>query len=143
METVMNLFTFPLQPARARANRAFALALVAGSLAMAGCTLDPPGPSPIYSRLPPDQSGVGTTAHPLTDAERKQYDAIDKQVMADQSQQLAWDAAAQTAARYYAYPAPVTVYGGYGYYGGGYYGGGWGPGWTTGVGVGYAPMWGW
>jgi hypothetical protein len=121
------------------ARSAFTLTLVAGSLAMAGCTLDPPGPSPIYSRLPPDQSGVATTAHPLTEAQRKQYDAIDKQVMADQSQQMAWDAAAQAWSRYYA--QPVTVYGGYG----GYYGGGWGPGWTTGVGVGYGygPMWGW
>jgi hypothetical protein len=121
------------------ARGAIALTLVAGSLAMAGCTLDPPGPSPIYSRLPPDQSGVAATAQPLTEAQRKQYDAIDRQVMADQNQQIAWDAAAQAWSRYYA--QPVTVYGGYG----GYYGGGWGPGWTTGVGVGYGygPMWGW
>ena len=101
---------------------------------LTGCTLDPPGPSPIYSRLPADQSGLPNGTHPLTEEERQRYDSIDKQVMADQNQAIAADNAAQAWARYYT--PPVTVYGGY-------YGGGWGPGWGSGVGVGYAPGWGW
>ena len=111
-----------------------ALSLVAGAVMLTGCTLDPPGPSPIYSRLPADQSGLPNGTHPLTEEERQRYDSIDKQVMAEQNQSIAADNAAQAWARYYT--PPVTVYGGY-------YGGGWGPGWGGGVGVGYAPGWGW
>jgi hypothetical protein len=111
-----------------------ALSLAAGAAMLNGCTLDPPGPSPIYSRLPADQSGLPNRARPLTEEERQRYDSIDKQVMADQNQAIAADNAAQAWARYYT--PPVTVYGGY-------YGGGWGPGWGSGVGVGYAPGWGW
>lgn len=120
-----------------RAGRTFALlAVVAGGAALSGCVMDPPGPSPIYSRLPADQSGVAATARPLTPEERQRYDAIDQQVMADQNQAIAAENAAQAWSRYYSSPQPVTVYGSY-------YGGGWGRGWGTGVGVGYAPYWGW
>lgn len=109
--------------------------VAAGSAALAGCMMDPPGPSPIYSRLPADQSGIGGPAQPLTHAERQRYDAIDRQVMAEQDQAIAADNAAQAYSRYYS--PPVSVYGGY-------YGGGWGRGgWGTGVSVGYGSYWGW
>jgi hypothetical protein len=111
-----------------------ALTLIAGAVVLSGCMMDPPGPAPIYSRLPADQSGIATTAQPLTPEERARYDAIDKQVMAEQNQAMAADAAAQAWSRYYT--PPVSVYGSY-------YGGGWGHGWGTGVGVGYGPGWGW
>lgn len=103
--------------------------LAAGSAALTGCVMDPPGPSPIYSRMPADPSGTPNNApRPLTPEERQRYDAIDRQVLAEQDQAIAADAAAQAWARYYA--PPVTVYGGY-------YGGGWGRGWGGGVGYGY------
>lgn len=113
-----------------------ALSVLAGSALLTGCVMDPPGPSPIYSRLPADQSGSPNGARPLTEEERQRYDAIDKQVMTEQNQAIAAGNAAQAWARYYATPVPVY---------GGYYGGGWGPGWSdgVGVGVGYAPGWGW
>lgn len=115
--------------------RSFAvLAAIAGGAALTGCVMDPPGPSPIYSRLPADQSGMASTAQPLTPEERERYDAIDRQVMTEQNQAIAADNAAQAYARYYS--PPVNVYGGY-------YGGGWGHGWGTGVGFGYSPYWGW
>jgi hypothetical protein len=43
------------------------LSMLAGSAAgLTGC-VDPPGPSPIYSRLPPPQSGLpDNAARPLT-----------------------------------------------------------------------------
>ncbi|SEA37355.1 hypothetical protein [Paraburkholderia sartisoli] len=106
------------------------LSVATGSAALTGCVMDPPGPSPIYSRLPADQSGIPATAQPLTPEERARYDAIDRQVLAEQNQSMAAEAAAQAWARYYT--PPVSVYGSY-------YGGGWGPGWGTGVGFG----WGW
>ncbi|WP_042337182.1 hypothetical protein [Paraburkholderia ferrariae] len=106
--------------------------LSAGIALTSGCTLEPPGPSPIYSRLPTDQSGVSTGAQPLTPEERARYDAIDRQVMADQDRAIAAEAAAEAWSRYYA--PPVTVYGSY-------YSGGWGHGWGTGIG--YGPGWGW
>jgi hypothetical protein len=111
-----------------------AFSVLAGGTLLSGCVMDPPGPSPIYSRLPADQSGLPNGVRPLTEAERQRYDAIDKQVMAEQNQAIAADNAAQAWSRYYA--QPVTVYGGY-------YGGGWGSGWGGGVGYGYAPGWGW
>ncbi|HEX7936140.1 MAG TPA: hypothetical protein VF573_24145 [Paraburkholderia sp.] len=118
-----------------RPARMFAvLAALAGITALTGCMMDPPGPSPIYSRLPADQSGMSSAAQPLTPAERQRYDAIDQQVMAEQNQAIAAENAAQAWSRYYS--PPVTVYGSY-------YGGGWGHGWGTGVGVGYRPYWGW
>jgi len=96
-----------------------------------GCTMDPPGPSPVYSRLPADQSGIPAVAKPLTPEERARYDAIDRQVLADQDRAMADEAAAQAWSRYYAPPA--TIYGSY-------YSGGWGGGWGTGYGY---PGWGW
>ncbi|NPT39181.1 hypothetical protein [Paraburkholderia xenovorans] len=120
-----------LIPLLRRARTAVVLAGLVGSGALAGCMMDPPGPSPIYSRLPTDQSG---TAQPLTPEERQRYDAIDQQVMVEQNQAIAAENAAQAWSRYYT--PPVSVYGSY-------YGGGWGHGWGTGVGVGYGPYWGW
>ena len=117
------------------AHRIAALVLVAGAAALSGCMMDPPGPSPIYSRLPADQSGIATTAQPLTPEERARYDAIDRQVMAEQNQAMAADAAAAQAYSRYAAP-PVSVYGSYS-------SGGWGHGWGTGIGYGYSPGWGW
>lgn len=122
--------TLPLRHARAAAMLAIAL----GSGALAGCVMDPPGPSPIYSRLPADQSGASATARPLTPEERQRYDAIDHQVMAEQNQAMAAENAAQAWSRSYA--PPVSVYGSY-------YGGGWGHGWGTGIGVGYGTYMGW
>ncbi|MGF6753865.1 hypothetical protein [Paraburkholderia sp. GAS42] len=109
-----------------------ALSVVAGSAALTGCVMDPPGPSPIYSRLPADQSGVSATAQPLTPEERARYDAIDRQVLAEQNQSMAAEAAAEAWSRYYT--PPVSVYGSY-------YSGGWGHGWGSGVGFGTG--WGW
>ena len=123
-----------LIPLLRRARLATLLAVAAGTGLLAGCTMDPPGPSPIYSRLPADQSGVASTAQPLTPAERQRYDSIDRQVMAEQNQAIAAENAAQAWSRYYS--PPVSVYGSY-------YGGGWGHGWGTGIGVGYGPYWGW
>ncbi|WP_322014125.1 hypothetical protein [Paraburkholderia sp. J12] len=109
------------------------LALLGAGIALtSGCTLEPPGPSPIYSRLPADQSGVSTGAQPLTPEERERYDAIDRQVMADQNRAIAAEAAAEAWSRYYTPPVTVS---------GSYYSGGWGHGWGTGVG--YGPGWGW
>ena len=128
----MSIPTSLLRPARALG----VLAALAGVTALAGCMMDPPGPSPIYSRLPADQSGMASTAQPLSPAERQRYDAIDQQVMAEQNQAIAADNAAQAWSRYYSPPVPVTVYGSY-------YGGGWGHGWGSGVGIGYGSYWGW
>nr|WP_233883735.1 hypothetical protein [Paraburkholderia flagellata] len=94
-----------------------------------GCMMDPPGPSPIYSRLPAAQSGLPATAPVLTPEEKARYDAIDRQALAEQDNAMA----AQAWTR--AYAPPVTVYGSY-------YSGGWGHGWGTGIGYGY-PGWGW
>jgi hypothetical protein len=111
-----------------------ALPIITSSAALTGCVMDPPGPAPIYSRLPADQSGVPNGIRPLTPEERQHYDAIDRQVLTEQNQAMAAEAAAQAWPRYYA--PPVSVYGSY-------YSGGWGPGWSTGIGFGYAPGWGW
>jgi hypothetical protein len=116
-------------------TRAFAMmCTIAGVTALTGCMMDPPGPSPIYSRLPADQSGMASTAQPLTPAERQRYNAIDQQVMAEQNQAIAAENAAQAYSRYYSPPVSIS---------GSYYGGSWGHGWSTGVGVGYGPYWGW
>lgn len=117
----------------ASARLLVALSVVAVSALVAGCVLDPPGPAPIYSRLPADQSGASNGTQPLTPEERARYNAIDRQVLAEQDQAMAAEAAAQAWSRYYT--PPVNVYGSY-------YGGGWGHGWGTGVGFGYSPGWG-
>jgi hypothetical protein len=121
-----------------RYTRSFAVAaVIAGSAALAGCMIDPPGPSPILSRLPADQSGAGaanTAPPPLTPEERARYAAIDRQVIFEQDQAIAAENAAQAWSRYYS--PPVRVFGGYS-------SGGWGRGWGTGIGVGFGPNWGW
>jgi hypothetical protein len=112
------------------------LVMVSGSAALAGCSIDPPGPSPILSRLPPDQAEAVSTGQPLTPEERARYDAIDRQVMVEQDQSMAAQAAAQAWSRYYSPSPPVT-------FSGGFSTGGWGRGWGTGVGIGFGPYWGW
>lgn len=100
--------------------------------ALAACVVGPP-PGPILSRLPPDAPGAASPARPLTSAEKKRYDEIDKQVLKDQDAAIAADNWVRYYAPYYTpyyYPAP-TVYGGYvsgggfGYYSPGYYPGWW------------------
>jgi hypothetical protein len=131
MKTFLSLMLLNVETAVKTAARTAAMLSVLGAAGLlAGCVMDPPGPSPIYSRLPADQT---TTAAPLTPEERARYDAIDKQVLAEQDQAMAAEAAAQAWSRYYT--PPVSVYGSY-------YSGGWGHGWGTGVGFGY-PGWGW
>ncbi|WP_421079365.1 hypothetical protein [Paraburkholderia sp. A1RO-5] len=109
------------------------LAIAAGVTLMSGCTLDPPGPSPIYSRLPANQADALQTTPQLTPEERARYDAIDRQALSESDQAATAAAAAQAWSR--AYAPPVSVYGSY-------YSGGWGSGWGTGIGYGY-PGWGW
>lgn len=100
---------------------------LAAATTLAACVVEPPF-GPILSRLPPDAPGAASPARPLTTAEKKRYDEIDKQVLRDQNAAIAAD----NWARYYApnyYPAP-TVYGGYVSGGGvGYYSPGFYPGW--------------
>lgn len=115
-----------------------ALALGASALMLGACVQVPPAPGPIYSRLPPDVSGVGIP-HALTPAEKRHYDEIDRQTIAEQNQAAAVNAQAAWPGYYggyyggYGYYAPpITVYGGWGR-------GGWGRrGWGVGVGG-----WGW
>ena len=103
-----------------------------GVAALAGCMMDPPGPSPIYSRLPADQSGMASTA---ATAHARRARALRRRstirCMAEQNQAIAAENAAQAWSRYYS--AAVSVYGSY-------YGGGWGHGWGTGVGIGYGRL---
>ncbi|WP_421043938.1 hypothetical protein [Paraburkholderia sp. A1RI-2L] len=108
-------------------------ALAAGVTLMSGCTLDPPGPSPIYSRLPANQADALQPTPLLTPEGRARYDAIDRQALSESDQAATAAAAAQAWSR--AYAPPVSVYGSY-------YSGGWGSGWGTGIGYGY-PGWGW
>jgi len=94
-------------------NRPFRIlvltSVAAGTLALAGCAVQPPS-STILSRLPePGASGGQPPA--LSSAERKRYDEIDRQVLREQNDAMAAEAAARAWA-YYA-PPPVTVYGGY------------------------------
>ncbi|WJF91184.1 hypothetical protein QS306_05990 [Paraburkholderia bonniea] len=123
-----------------RLNRtAIALPFLLGGLALLSGCVTPPGPAPIYSRLPADQSGLPDGVRPLTEQERQRYDEIDKQVLKEQNQVMAAEAAARAWARYYSPPTTNVYYGSY--YGGGWGGRGWG--WGTGFGYGYAPGWGW
>jgi hypothetical protein len=124
-------------PASLRHARLLPLAIaLAGFAALSGCEIAPPGPSPILSRLPADQTGtISTTTTPaLTPEERARYDAIDRQVLFEQDQAIAAENAAQAWSRYYS--PPVNVWGGYS-------SGGWGRGWGSGIGVGFGPNWGW
>lgn len=105
--------------------------MLAAATTLAACVVEPP-PGPILSRLPPDAPGAASPARPLTSAEKKRYDEIDKQVLKDQDAAIAADNWARYYAPYYApyyYPAP-TIYGGYVGGGGfGYYSPGVYPGW--------------
>jgi hypothetical protein len=93
-------------------------------LLLAACAMDPPGPSPIYSRLPSAQDHA---PQPLSKEEQERYNEIDRQVMAEQEQSMAAQAVAQAYGPY-SYPGPLAV--------GGYYGGGgWGNRWGSGVGM--------
>jgi hypothetical protein len=121
----MNVSIRPLSPLTVR--RAASAALYAAALtALPGCVVAP-APGPVLSRLPPGQPGAVESAHPLSDAEKKRYDEIDKQVLREQNEAMSASAWARDYARYapYYYPAPVTF--------GTYYGG-----WNSGWGVGYA-----
>jgi hypothetical protein len=127
-------FALRLRTGAQRAAAVSVLATLGAGVALtSGCTLDPPGPSPIYSRLPADQAGLTATAPVLPPDELAHYDAIDRQALAESDQAAAADAAARAWSR--AYAPPVTVFGGYS-------NGGWGGGWGGGVGYGY-PGWGW
>lgn len=101
--------------------------------ALSGCVVAPP-PGPILSRLAPGQPGAADSARPLSDAEKKRYEEIDKQVLREQNEAMS----ASSWARYYApyyYPAPVTF---------GTYYGGWNSGWGVGYSSpGYYPGWWW
>jgi hypothetical protein len=123
------------RPASLRRNvRALVLlTIVAGSAALSGCMMDPPGQSQILSRLPADQAAANT-APALTPEERARYDAIDRQVLFEQDQAVAAGSAAQAWSRYYS--PPVRVFGSYSTVA-------WGRGWGTGIGVGFGPNWGW
>lgn len=130
------------EPSGRRTGRAlFAIvttaALGAGIVLTSGCTLDPPGPSPIYSRLPANQlanpAGSAATAPALSPEQLRRYDAIDQQALNEQDRAMAAEAAAEAWSR--AYAPPVSVYGSYS-------SGGWGRGWGGGIGYGY-PGWGW
>ena len=119
--------------ARRKLARTMTATVVGGALALGGCALEPQGPTPI-ARLPASQSGVVSAAHPLTPDERARYEAINRQVLAEQNQAIARDAAADALAR--AATPPVTVYGGY-------FGGWGGPAWSVGFGnPGWGPGWG-
>jgi hypothetical protein len=112
------------------------LAVVAGGAALAGCSIEPSGPSPILSRLPPDQAEAVGNAQTLTPDDRARYDAIEREVMFEQDQSMAADATAQAWSRYYSRSRPIT-------FSGGFSTGSWGRGWGTGIGVGFGPYWGW
>ncbi|AQG99172.1 hypothetical protein A9R05_10320 [Burkholderia sp. KK1] len=103
------------------------MSCIAGAALLAGCAMDPPGPSPIYSRLPDSAPAPQQALTPQQQMER--YNAIDKQALNESQQAAAAGNAAKTMSQFYA-PMPVSVYGGYS-------SGGWGgPYWGTGVGFG-------
>ena len=80
-----------MKPCFIVAERVCRLSVVAGAL-LAGCMMDPPGPSPIYSRLPAAQT---QPPQPLSKEEQERYNQIDRQALAEQQQAMAADAAAQ------------------------------------------------
>ncbi len=126
----------PSKSVRARPPSLGTFAAVIGALiaaaALSGCVVAPPS-GQVLSRLPPDRSGAPSSVRPLTNAEKKRYDEIDKQVLSEQNEAMAADTWARYYARYY---APPVVYGGYG----GYYNG-WGAGYYS-PGY-YPPGWWW
>jgi len=103
------------------------LPCLAGVALFAGCMMDPPGPSPIYSRLPDTPPAPQQTLTSQQQMER--YNAIDKQALNESQQAAAAGNAAKTMSQFYA-PMPVSV-------DGGSLSSGWGgPYWGTGVGFG-------
>jgi hypothetical protein len=88
--------------------------------------MDPPGPSPIYSRLP---STPTTAQQTLTPEEHMQrYNEIDRQALSESQQAATAGNNAKMMSGYYT--PPISVYGGYS-------SGGWGgPYWGTGLGIG-------
>jgi|GEM_PF-388277 len=137
MKTKKLFATQPHTRGLRRAKAVCAMAVLGAGVAavtfMSGCTLDPPGPSPIYSRLPANQTDALQSAPVLTPDELARYDAIDRQALTESDRAATAEAAALTWSR--AYAPPISVYGGYS-------SGGWGSGWGTGIGYGY-PGWGW
>ena len=139
-------------PRRAMPARSAAWCIALSAATLTGCVAypypyaysnngAPPGPAPstILSRLPaqPGAGGSGATpgagpaggttvgtVHTLSPAEKRRYDEIDRQVLRDQDQLSAEQAAA--AAWVPAYEPPVAVYSGYGYGAYGAYGDGYG-----------------
>jgi hypothetical protein len=97
----------------------------------AGCAMDPPGPSPIYSRLPSTAMPQQQTLTPQQQMDR--YNAIDKQALAESQKAAQLGNDAKMMSNYYT-PQPISIYGGYSNGGWGYPG--WGSGWS--VGAGYA-----
>ncbi|MEA3119537.1 MAG: hypothetical protein QOI13_2807 [Paraburkholderia sp.] len=115
----------PLKPRfnpQARRWMAAALGALPAAAILSGCVVGPPS-GVVLSRLTPDQPGAASPARALTEAEKKRYDEIDKQVLSEQNAAMAAD----VWARYYtpSYVRPVG-YGGYG----GYYSG-WGVGYYS------------
>jgi hypothetical protein len=108
-----------------------ALPLLGAATLLAGCTMDPPGPSPVYSRLPTAQTQPPA---PLSKDELERYNRIDQQALTESNQAVAFESAAQAYSQYYR--VPVSVYGSY--FSGG---GGWGSGWGTGIGFGTGYWW--
>ncbi len=107
-------------------------ACVAGAALVAGCAMDPPGPSPmIYSRLPDTPMPPQQT---LTQQQMERYNAIDKQALAESQKAAQMGNDAKMMSNYYT--PPVSVYGGYS-------SGGWGGGpyWGSGVGFGTGYWW--
>src|SRR5260370_17898721 len=54
-------------------------------LALGGCMMDPPGPSPIYSRFPAPQKQA---PHPLSKDEQGGYNQTDRQGLAEHPQPM-------------------------------------------------------
>ena len=130
----MNVMIRALSSPVAEASRLASMAVAAtAACVLAGCVVAPP-PGPILSRLAPGQPGAVDSARPLSDAEKKRYDEIDKQVLRDQDEAATASAWARYYQPYY-YPAPVTF---------GTYYGGWNSGWGVGyASPGYYPGWWW
>lgn len=123
----MNSFASATRGEARRRRAAALLGVLAAAAVLSGCVAAPP-PGPILSRLPPDAPGAAASAQPLTAAEKKRYDEIDKQVMREQDAAMA----AGTWVHYYTpyyYPAPMAYGGYYSGWGLGYYSPGFYPGW--------------
>jgi hypothetical protein len=97
---------------------------VASVALVTGCAMDPPGPSPIYSRLP--NTPMPPQQQLTPEQEMARYNAIDKQALSESQKAAQMGNDAQMMSNYYR--PPVNVYGGYS-------SGGWGgPAWGTGIG---------